>query len=63
MHFVQAKSLLTNRNGMNIYRGCTHGLMKLFHTICERHSIIHTPEECFSYIAQMPDKQLSLFDI
>lgn len=25
MHFVKAKSLLTQRNGMNIYRGCTHG--------------------------------------
>lgn len=25
MHFVQAKGILSNRNGMNIYRGCTHG--------------------------------------
>lgn len=25
MHYVNAKSLLTRRNGMNIYRGCTHG--------------------------------------
>lgn len=25
MHFVQAKSLLTRENGMNIYRGCLHG--------------------------------------
>ncbi len=25
MHFVQAKSLLTRENGMNIYRGCMHG--------------------------------------
>jgi len=25
MHFVQAKSLLSRYNGMNIYRGCTHG--------------------------------------
>lgn len=25
MHFVQAKSLLSPKNGMNIYRGCTHG--------------------------------------
>lgn len=25
MHFVEAKSLLTRWNGMNIYRGCTHG--------------------------------------
>lgn len=25
MHFVEAKSLLTKWNGMNIYRGCAHG--------------------------------------
>jgi len=25
MHFVQAKSLLSAKNGMNVYRGCTHG--------------------------------------
>lgn len=25
MHFVEAKGILTNTNGMNLYRGCTHG--------------------------------------
>lgn len=25
MHFVDAKSILSSKNGMNIYRGCTHG--------------------------------------
>lgn len=25
MHYVKAKSILTKWNGMNIYRGCTHG--------------------------------------
>ena len=25
MHFVDAKGILTAQNGMNIYRGCTHG--------------------------------------
>lgn len=25
MHFVQAKSILSPRNGMNLYRGCQHG--------------------------------------
>ena len=25
MHFIQAKSILSAKNGMNIYRGCTHG--------------------------------------
>ena len=25
MHFVDAKSILSSQNGMNLYRGCTHG--------------------------------------
>ena len=25
VHFVEAKSLLSANNGMNLYRGCTHG--------------------------------------
>ena len=25
MHFVKAKSILSARNGMNLYRGCQHG--------------------------------------
>lgn len=25
MHFVEAKGILSNNNGMNIYRGCSHG--------------------------------------
>lgn len=25
MHFVDAKSILSPQNGMNLYRGCTHG--------------------------------------
>lgn len=25
MHFVKAKGILSNNNGINIYRGCTHG--------------------------------------
>lgn len=25
MHFIQAKGLLSSNNGMNIYRGCSHG--------------------------------------
>ena len=25
MHFVDAKGILSAQNGMNLYRGCTHG--------------------------------------
>jgi len=25
VHFVKAKGILSAKNGMNLYRGCTHG--------------------------------------
>ena len=25
MHFTNAKGILSSSNGMNLYRGCTHG--------------------------------------
>lgn len=25
MHYVNAKSILSAKNGMNLYRGCSHG--------------------------------------
>ena len=36
MHFVDAKSLLTKWNGMNIYRGCAHGCV-----YCDSRSICY----------------------
>ena len=39
MNFVKAKSILSSSNGMNIYRGCTHGCI-----YCDsRSSCYHTP--------------------
>ena len=39
-------------------------LMRLFHTECEKHGVLHDPEECFRYIAAMPENmvQMSLFE-
>ena len=39
-------------------------LMNIFNSLCENYGIIHNPDECFRYIAEMPEKhkQLSLFD-
>lgn len=40
-------------------------LIRLFHETCERYRVLHDPEECFHYIAEIPEttKQLSLFDM
>ena len=39
-------------------------LMRLFHSECEKHGVLHDPEACFRCIAAMPGEtaQLSLFD-
>ena len=38
-------------------------LMKMFHDACEKYDVIHNPEKCFHYIAELPEQkaQLSLF--
>ena len=39
-------------------------LMRIFHTECEKHGVLHDPEACFRYIAALPEEtaQLSLFE-
>lgn len=37
-------------------------LMKIFNSVCEKYKIIHTPNECFRYLSEMPERQMSLFD-
>ena len=41
-----------------------NALMRLFHSECEKHGVLHDPEECFRYIAALPEReiQVSLFD-
>ncbi len=38
-------------------------LMEIFNSFCEKHGIMHSPDECFSYLSEFPEqyKQLSLF--
>ena len=40
-------------------------LRKLFHRICKENGILSTPEECFGYMYDFPEKQvqISLFDL
>lgn len=45
MHFVQAKSLLSSKNGMNLYRGCTHGCI-----YCDSRSKIYNMNHDFEDI-------------
>lgn len=40
-------------------------LMRIFHAACEKRGVIHDSDECFRYIAEIPQRQpqLSLFDL
>ena len=40
-------------------------LMRIFHAECARRGVIHDPDACFRYIAEIPDaqEQMSLFDM
>ncbi|MBR0278163.1 MAG: radical SAM protein, partial [Clostridia bacterium] len=44
MHYTESKSLLTKWNGMNVYRGCTHGCI-----YCDSRSV------CYNFNHQFED--------
>jgi len=46
MHFVQAKGILSAQNGMNLYRGCTHGCI-----YCDSRSVCYQMKHDFEDIA------------
>lgn len=46
MHFIQAKTLLSAQNGMNLYRGCTHGCI-----YCDARSTCYQMDHAFEDIA------------
>ena len=45
MHFVEAKGILSSNNGMNLYRGCTHGCI-----YCDSRSKCYGFTHDFEYI-------------
>ena len=66
-HFPGLKGKYTERYG-NAYEVPSPDaarLMALFHGFCAEHGILHTPEDCFGFLREFPDRyeQMSLFDI
>jgi len=49
MHFVEAKGLLSAKNGMNIYRGCTHGCI-----YCDSRS------KCYNFTHEFTDIEVKI---
>jgi len=46
MHYIEAKSILSSSNGMNLYRGCQHGCI-----YCDSRSRCYGMEHDFEDIA------------
>ena len=46
MHTIEAKSILSSRNGINVYRGCTHGCI-----YCDARSTCYRMEHPFEDVA------------
>ena len=49
MHFVEAKGILSSNNGMNIYRGCTHGCI-----YCDSRS------KCYGFMHEFEDIEVKI---
>ena len=66
-HFPGLKKEYARRycNAYEVPSPNSPALMRLFHSFCEDHGMLHTPEACFDYLRAFPEKyrQTSLFDL
>lgn len=64
-HFPGLKERYIHRYGNAYELPSDHSaeLLTLFHDTCQKHGILHDPDECFSYLHEFPEpyEQLSLF--
>lgn len=56
MHYVEAKSILSAHNGMNIYRGCQHGCI-----YCDSRSVCYSMDHAFEDI-EVKENAISLLE-
>lgn len=56
MHYIEAKSILSAKNGMNLYRGCQHGCI-----YCDSRSAVYGMEHRFEDVA-VKENSLTLLE-
>ena len=61
---LKERYIRTYGNAYQVLSPNRSALMRLFRSFCTEHGIMHDPDTCFSYLAEMPDRnpQLSMFD-
>lgn len=64
-HFPGLKERYIERYGdsYEVSSPKSYELMKLFRTICNETGMMSDPDECFRYMNDFPDKQISIFDL
>ena len=75
MHYADYRTILSPKNGMNLYRGCTHGCIycdsrsacyqiNQFQEKCQKHGMLYRLDDVFGYMREFnaQERQLSLFE-
>ena len=64
-HFpgLKERYIRTYGNAYNVLSPNRDKLMGIMKKICRDNGIISDPDECFSYLNDLPDKQMSIFDL
>jgi len=64
-HFpgLKERYIKTYRNAYEVPSPDSGRLMQLFKRTCNENGIICDPDECFKYLNDLPDKQISIFDL
>ena len=64
-HFpgLKERSIKTFGNAYEVSSPDNAKLMKIFKSICKDNGIMSDPDECFRYLNDLPDRQMSIFDL
>lgn len=62
---LKEKYIETYGNAYELPSPNARELKKIFHSICKENDMLSTPEECFTYMNELPEKysQMSIFDL
>lgn len=60
---LKYRYMSTYGNAYDVQSPNSAKLMRIMKRICKEHGIMSDPDECFRYMNDLPDKQISIFDL
>lgn len=60
---LKYRYMSTYGNAYDVQSPDSAKLMRIMKRICKEHGIMSDPDECFRYMNDLPDKQISIFDL